>query len=181
MNEFNINNISNYPPGFRRTYIHIHIQIYVCLYMRNFAIYKTTEDAEKEEINKVRGRERRSARQTPIAVQELARQAHYQEKMFRDCALERDVFGSLVRSLRSSTFVFPSSPSSPYPLIPRAVLFPCLPPCHLIISRELSSSSPSLSSSRLSFNRNVISVTRRKRQRISAYVRFVNQDCFQRV
>jgi len=32
----------------------------------------------------------------PIVVREFARQEHYREKMFRDCALERDVFGSLV-------------------------------------------------------------------------------------
>lgn len=51
------------------------------------------------------GRGERGAR--PIMVQEFARQEHYQEKMFRDCALERDVFGSLVRSLPLSLCSLP--------------------------------------------------------------------------
>lgn len=79
----------------------------------------------------------------------------------------------------------PSPPTFLYPLIPRAALFPCLLLCHLIISRELPSSSSSLSSSclasplsRLGFNRNVMSVARRKRRRISAYVRFAIRTVF---
>lgn len=84
----------------------------------------------------------------------------------------------------SPIFIFAPSPF--YPLIPRAVLFPCLLPCHLIISRKLPSSSPSLFPlfvshlplSCLSFNRNVISVARRKRRRISAYVRFAIRTVF---
>lgn len=44
-----------------------------------------------------RGREGEAGAR-PITVQEFARQEHYYEKMFRDCALERDVFGSLVHA-----------------------------------------------------------------------------------
>lgn len=60
-----------------------------------------------------------------------ARQEHYQEKMFRDCALERDVFGSLVRTPRSLS-----------PL--RIALFhPCLPPRHAIATPPPSPPPPS--------------------------------------
>lgn len=44
-----------------------------------------------------------------ITVQEFARQEHYQGKMFRDCALERDVFGSLVRPPRRLPFAVSAS------------------------------------------------------------------------
>lgn len=48
----------------------------------------------------------------PIAVQEFARQEHYQKKMFVDCALERDVFRPPICSPRPSLFSSLSSPGS---------------------------------------------------------------------
>lgn len=53
---------------------------------------------ERKKRERERERVRKSKWSTgPIVVREFARQEHYQEKMFRDCAFERDVFGSLVR------------------------------------------------------------------------------------
>lgn len=58
-----------------------------------------TERKERVEVREEEERQRKAL--GPILVREFARQEHYQEKMFRDCTLERDVFGSLVRSSRS--------------------------------------------------------------------------------
>lgn len=55
----------------------------------------------RRESERDRKNERRREITGLIVVREFARQEHYQEKMFRDCALEHDVFGSLVRSPRS--------------------------------------------------------------------------------
>ena len=58
-----------------------------------------TERKERVEVREEEERQRKVL--GPILVREFARQEHYQEKMFRDCTLERDVFGSLVCSSRS--------------------------------------------------------------------------------
>jgi len=60
------------------------------------AIRAEIERSEEKSGRSARGRKERKKSVRPIVVREFARQEHYREKMFRDCALERDVFGSLV-------------------------------------------------------------------------------------
>lgn len=95
----------------------------------------------------------------PIVVREFARQEHYQEKMFRDCALERDVFGSLVRSPRS-----PAPEDCPVSSL--STTLSCDHYCRL--PRRLPRRSHPIFFPPFSFNRNVMSVVRRARRRKSA-------------
>lgn len=129
--------------------------------IHGFSLYMTERTGEKNSRSArgKRKKERRGEITGPIVVQEFARQEHYQEKMFRDCALEHDVFRSLVRSPRS-----PAPEDCPVSSLSTTLS------CDHYSASSPSSPFSSCLFSPFGFNRNVMSVVRRARRGKSAYM-----------